>query len=108
MSVVRVESEDMYLSAARTDLHAEDLHLRHGAADGRIEAARFGVPIGAAAALSAAVFKSQADTTALFGNLVDHGEKFRPCTRTLDGADERNAGLLDAVDPHAVTLDIRL
>jgi hypothetical protein len=74
---VRVAAEDLHMSAATVDVHADDLHLRHATANGRIQGAQVGVPMGSAAALTAAVAKWQADSTVLFGNLVGHGESLR-------------------------------
>ena len=64
---VKVTPEDLHLSAATVDVHADDMHARHFAADGRMEAAQPGLPTGSSAALTGAVTKWQADTTALFG-----------------------------------------
>ena len=63
--LIRVVPEDLHVSAAKVDVHADELHLKHTAANGRIEAAQAGVPTGSAAALSAAVAKWQTDTTVL-------------------------------------------
>lgn len=65
--------EDLQLSAATVDVHADTVKARHIAADGRIEAAHRGLPMGSAAALSTAVGKWQADSATLFGRLVGHG-----------------------------------
>lgn len=42
-----------------------------------MEAAQPGMPMGSAAALGAAVTKWQADTTAMFGSMVDHAHGLR-------------------------------
>lgn len=41
---VRVMPEDLHVSVATVDAHADEVWLKHGAADGRIEAAQVGVP----------------------------------------------------------------
>lgn len=74
---VRVAPEDLHMSAATVDAHANEVWLKHGAANGRIEAAQVGVPTGSAVALSAAVAKWQGDTTALFGRMVEYGGALR-------------------------------
>jgi uncharacterized protein YukE len=106
--LIRVVPEDLHVSAAKVDVHADELHLRHAAANGRIEAAQVGVPTGSAAALSAAVAKWQGDTTALFGNLVEHGEALRGAAAGYVGTDEENAGDIQAAGDHVSTLDLGL
>lgn len=71
--VIRVVPEDLRASAAKVHSHADELQVRHISAHGRIEASLAGVPAAAAAALSAAVAKWQADSAVTFGNLVQHG-----------------------------------
>ena len=105
---IRVVPEDLHLSAAKVDAHADELHLRHAVANGRIEAAQVGVPTGSAAALSAAVAKWQADTTALFGNLVEHGEALRGAAAGYVGTDEDNAADIEAAGDQVSTLDLGL
>jgi uncharacterized protein YukE len=74
---LRVVPEDLHVSAATVDVHADDVQVRHSTADGRIEAAQVGLPTGSAAALSSAVAKWQVNTTALFGRMVDHSAGLR-------------------------------
>jgi hypothetical protein len=53
------------------------MKVRHFEADGRMEAAQPGLPAGSAAALTGAVAKWQADTTAMFGRMIDHSHGLR-------------------------------
>jgi uncharacterized protein YukE len=105
---IRVVSEDLQVSAAKVDLHADEVQLRHTAADGRIEAAQVGVPAGSSVALSAAVAKWQADTTALFGRLVDHGGALRAAVAGYEQTEERSATEINAVGGHATAVDLGL
>jgi hypothetical protein len=50
---LRVTPEDLLVSAATVDAHADGLWQQHGSADGRIEAAQVGVPVDHAQSLSA-------------------------------------------------------
>ncbi len=43
---VRVTPEDLHVSAATVDVHADTLHVRHFEADGRMEAAQAGFLMG--------------------------------------------------------------
>jgi len=74
---VHVVAEDLQMSAATLDVHADELWTRHATADGRIESAQRGVPAASVAALMSAVAKWQGDSSALFGRLVDHGDGLR-------------------------------
>ena len=74
---VRVIPEDLHMSAATVDAHADDVQVRHATANGRIESAQKGLPATTAAALSTAVTKWHADTAALFGRMVDHSVGLR-------------------------------
>jgi hypothetical protein len=98
---IHVVPDDLRVSAAKVDVHADELHLRHTAANGLIEAAWVGVPAGSAAALSAAVAKWRTDTTLLFGNLVDHGEALRGAAAGYESTDQHNAEGIDAVGDQA-------
>lgn len=69
---VRVVPEDMRVSAAMVDVHADTVRASHAAADGRIEAAQRGLPVASSVALTTAVTKWQADSSVLFGRMVDH------------------------------------
>jgi uncharacterized protein YukE len=74
---VKVTPEDLHLSAGTVDTHADNVRAQHFAADSRMEAAQAGMPLGSAAALGAAVTKWQADTTTIFGRMVDHARGLR-------------------------------
>jgi hypothetical protein len=105
---IRVVSEDLQVSAATVDVHADELHLRHGAANGRIEAAQVGVPAGSAVALTAAVAKWQADTAVLFGNLVDHSQALLGAAAGYTSTDEHNAAEIEAAGDEVPTIDLGL
>jgi hypothetical protein len=105
---IRVAPEDLHVLAAKVDGHADELHLRHGAANGRIESAQVGVPSGSAVALGAAVAKWEAETTVLFGNLVEHGDALRGAVAGYVGTDEDNAADIEAAVDQVSTPDIGL
>ena len=88
---IRVTPEDLHMSAATVDAHADDVWLKHGAAHGRIEAAQVGVPTGSAAALSAALTKWQAETTSLFSRMVEHGGGLRDGAAAYEQVDQDGA-----------------
>jgi hypothetical protein len=67
--LIRVLPECLHVSAAKLEVNADELQLRHTAANGRIEAAQTGVPAGSVAALSAAVAKCQVDTQTAPGDV---------------------------------------
>jgi hypothetical protein len=105
---VRVKPEDLHVSAATVDVHADDMHARHFAADGRMEAAQPGLPMGSAAALTGAVAKWQADTTAMFGRMVDHSHGLRTGAAAYLKADDDAATDVHRAE-HAVSdLDLGL
>jgi uncharacterized protein YukE len=105
---IRVDPDELHVSAAKVDVYADELHLSHTAANGRIEAAQVGVPTGSAVALSAAVSKWQMDTTVLFGNLVEHSEALRGAAAGYVGTDEDKAADIGAVGDQVSTLDLGL
>jgi uncharacterized protein YukE len=105
---VWVEPEDLHVSAAKVDVHAEELQLHHTAANARIEAAQAGVPAGAAVALGAAVVKWQADTTTLFGSLVKHSQALRGAAVAYVTTDDQNADGVEGVGEQAGSIDLGL
>ena len=94
-ATVRVTPEDLHLSAATVDVHADSMKARHFEADGRMEAAQPGLPAGSAAALTGAVAKWQADTTAIFGRMVDHSDGLRTGAAAYVQTDDEAASDLD-------------
>jgi Excreted virulence factor EspC, type VII ESX diderm len=98
---VRVVPEHLHVSAGKVELHADELHARHIAAIGRIEAAQPGVPTTSALALSAAVTKWQADTTALHGSLVGYGRALRGAAAGYLTTEDHNASTLHSVSDEA-------
>ena len=93
---MRVVPEDLHLSAANVDVHADEVHAKHFAADGRIEAAQVGLPAGSAAALGSAVAKWQADTTTLFTRMVEHSSGLRTGAADYQQTDHDGAGEIDS------------
>jgi uncharacterized protein YukE len=95
---VRVTPEDLHVSAATVDTHADNVQAQHFAADSRMDAAQRGMPAGSAAALATAITKWQADTSAMFGKMIDHAHGLRTGAAAYqrvdtDGAtDIENAG----------------
>ena len=92
---VRVTAEELHVSAATVDVHADSMKTRHFEADGRMEAAQPGLPAGSAAALTGAVAKWQADTTAIFGRMVDHSHGLRTGAAAYAQTDDETASDLD-------------
>lgn len=81
---------------------------RHGAAEGRIEGAQKGVPTGSALALNAAVSKWQADSTALFGRLLEHSQALRGGGAAYEQTDQLGAAAIDAAADQTTTVDLGL
>lgn len=92
----RVVPEDLQLSAARVDVHADDVQVRHTTSDGRIEAAQLGLPTASSAALSTKVAKWQADTATMFGRMVDHSAGLRAGASLYHQTDADNASEIDS------------
>lgn len=92
---VRVTPEDLQVSAATVDVHADSMKARHFEADGCMEAAHPGLPGGSAAALTGAVSKWQGDTTAMFGRMVDHSHGLRTGAAAYVRTDDEAASDLD-------------
>lgn len=94
---IRVEPDDLQLSAVRVVGHAEELHARHVASDGRIGDAAAGAPVAAAAALATAVSKWQLDTTVLTGRLTNHGRGLDSAGSTFSQTESCNTADVAAV-----------
>ena len=105
---IRVTPEDLHMSAATVDVHADDVQARHFAADSRIEAARAGLPAGSVAALGTAVAKWQADTTALFGRMIDHAHGLRAGAAAYLQVDESGASDIKKAEQQVSELDLGL
>jgi uncharacterized protein YukE len=105
---IHVVPEDLHVSAAKVDLHADELQLRHTSANGEIEGAQLGLPAAAAVALSAAVAKWQADTSVLFARIARHGEALRDAAAGYMGTDEGNAEDIETVGDLVSSLDFGL
>lgn len=96
---LKVVPADLHHSAITVDFHADDVCSKHSAADGRIEVAQPGLPAGAAAALSGAVEKWQADTSAIYGRMVDHSNGLRSGAATYHSTDQEGSKYItDAAD----------
>ncbi len=93
---VRVVPEDLSVSAATVDAQADAVRVKHASADSRIDSAQPGVPAASAAALSATVAKWQADSTTLFGQMVDHSSSLRAGSVAYASTDADNAATLKA------------
>ena len=102
---VRVVPEDLHVSAGKVELHADELHARHIVAIGRIEAAQPGVPTSSALALSAAITKWQADTTALLGSLAGYGRAMRGAAAGYVMTEGHNAATLHSVGDESTYVD---
>lgn len=106
--VVRIVPEDLAVSAATVDAYADTVHSRHLAADGRIDAALPGLPPSAATALSRAVSKWQADTTAIFQRMIDHSDDLRAAAAAYQQTDADSSAAINSVDEQLSELDLGL
>ena len=106
--VVHVVADDLAVSAARVDTHADNLRARHGAADSRIDAARPGLPAGSAAALSGVMAKWQQDTTAYYTAMADHSIGLRSGAASDAEVDASSAEGLDAAGRSMPSPDLGL
>lgn len=79
----------------RCDGHADDLCVRHGSADARVELAQATWTGLSAAALSAKTVQWQQQTAVMFSRLADHGQALRVSGLAFRETDERNAGAID-------------
>lgn len=96
MSEVRVVPEDLQLSAATVDAHADTVRVQHATADGRIDGAQKGLPAGSAAALGAAVAKWHTDSTAMVGRMIDDSTGLRAGAAVYTATDEEGAAAVQA------------
>jgi hypothetical protein len=95
---VEVVPDDLRMSADTVDAHADAVRTGHFEADGRIEAAHTGIPAASVGALSAAVTKWQADTTAMFGRMVDHADGMRSGAAAYTETDDASGQRISGVD----------
>lgn len=100
---LRVVTDDLSVSAATVDTHADQMRARHATADAKMESASAGVPAGSAVALGAALTKWQADTSTLYGQLVGHGHGLRSGAQAYSTVDSGGAAEIDAAG-HRVPL----
>ncbi|MFV9632783.1 hypothetical protein [Mycobacterium neumannii] len=105
---VQVTPEDLMVSASTVDAHADGMWLQHGTATGRIESAQKGVPTGSTMALTGAVSKWEADSTALFGRLVEHSQALRAGAAAYEQTDAQNAENLTATGDQMNVVDLGL
>jgi hypothetical protein len=105
---VRVTPQDLHVSAATVDVHADDMHARHFEADGRMEAAQAGLPTGSAAALTDALVKWQADTSAMFGRMIDHSDGLRTGAAAYLRVDDDAATDINSAEQALSDLDLKL
>ena len=105
---LQVVTDDLAVSAAAVDTHADRMRARHAAADEQIDSACSGVPAGGAAALVAALSKWQADTSALYGELVGHGHGLRSGAQAYASVDIRAATEIDSIGQRMPVPDLGL
>lgn len=103
---VRVDPGDLLVSASTVDAHADMMRAAHVAVDGSIEAAQAGVPAGSVAALTAAVTKWQADSTALFAGMSEHAAALREGAVAYEQTDEHSANAIDASGDDIIDLGL--
>ncbi len=105
---IRVIPEELQVSAATVDAHADAVRSRHADADGQIESAQRGLPAASSAALSTAVTKWQEVSTALFGKMVDHSNGLRAGASGYTQTDQDKAAQIEAAGEHMSDLDLGL
>lgn len=105
---VRVVPEDLLVSAVTVDVHADTVHTGQLAADGRIDAAQKGTPLSSSAAMSTAVTKWQAQTTAIFGRMIDHSNGLRAGALAYQQADTDSGAAIDTAGERMTELDLGL
>jgi uncharacterized protein YukE len=105
---VSVTTDDLRVSAATVDAHADDVQAKHLSADSRVEAAQRGVPTGSAAALGSAVTKWQADTSKLFGRMIDHADGLRAGAAAYQMTDSNSASEIENAGRATPELDLGL
>lgn len=106
--VVRVTPEDLHVSAVTVDTYADNVQAQHFAADNRMEAAQRGLPVGSAAALNLAITKWQADTSKIFGRMIDHADGFRSGAAAYQQVDSRSASQIQDAGQAAREIDLGL
>jgi hypothetical protein len=105
---LQVVTDDLAVSAATVDTHADRMRATHAAADEQIEGACSGVPAGGAVALGAALSKWQADTSALYGQLVGHGHGLRSGAQAYTSVDGSAATEIDTAGQRMPVPDLGL
>lgn len=93
---VHVVPEDLHLSAATVDMHADSVRVLHASADYRIEGAQRGLPAGSAAMLIGTVARWQADSTAIFARMVDHSTGLRTSAAAYVSTDTQSGAAVSA------------
>ena len=73
-----------------------------------IDAAQRGVPLSSSAALSTAVTKWQAQTTAIFGRMADHSDGLRAGASAYQQADTDSGAAIDTAGERMTELDLGL
>ena len=94
---VHVVPEDLHLSAATVDMHADSVRVTHASADYRIEGAQRGLPAGSAAMLTSTVARWQADSTAIFARMVDHSTGLRMSAVAYVSTDTQSGAAVNLV-----------
>lgn len=103
---VEVVPEDLCVSAATVDAHADAVRLGHFEADGRIEGAQTGIPAASIGALTATVTKWQADTTAIFGRMVEHAHAMRSGAAAYVQTDEASRDAVNRTEREISDIDL--
>jgi hypothetical protein len=105
---VEVEPEDLHVSAATVDAHADAVRTRHFEADARVEASQRGVPAASVAALGEAVTKWQIDTTVMFGRMIDHAHGLRSGATAYTQTDDVSGEALNRSERRISDVDLGL
>ena len=88
---LRVNIEDLVVSAAAVSGHGEDLAVAHAVADGRIDAAAPGWQGRSAAALAATAAQWSQDSRTLLARLSDHAQSLHTTAAEFYAHEQRSA-----------------
>jgi WXG100 family type VII secretion target len=94
---IRVTPEDLLISGARVNGHADDLEAHHAASHADIHAAQAGMVGASAAAMEAKLTQWQSTTVALTNRLTDHARALTSGGMQYSQSDRKNAAIIAAV-----------
>ena len=92
--VLKVNVEDLVASGVAVTGHGEDLAMKHGTADTRIESTQAGWQGRSAASMTLRLAAWSTTTTALLNQLSDHAQGLHTCAQEFCAMEERHAEVL--------------